>query len=546
MKKELTVLIMVFLFAFSYPAGAEQPQFILIHLDAIAASDFYRELEAGNLPATEKIFSQEGAFLTGLAPFPGGTQMIVSRMKTGYSSRVGEPVGWGVYDQERDRITGKPTVFFQYVPEVLRRARGCLINIYPIMEFQAWFSLYNLPELLQTYNVLEFYWYTTDFLGHYFGEGPHNRSIHRFDFWLGQMADRLDWDRVNLVIYGDHGMSFSGLERINFPGLVQDVVGDKIHGQRYPNIFVREEASPAEVAWILGTQEEICLAFYREGEDLVVGFHQGGEIKIQENERGELKYSFTGSDYFGYYAAGYGGEYLDPGQWLNRTFSLDYPAAPVNIFNLVQNPASGEVITVVNPPRIPADPIATRFPIKNLGGVNHTGLYHTDLLVPVLLRGPELEHLYQEDAVWLHELYGSIPALDFSNPTPSRELHSFQLALDSEGERSKPGFSITLSPAYRWKTGFQYREEEWLASLSYDIFSSYLLRIWLGAGISFQDGNPGLHVLPEVDLRVGPFLLNWDVGLGDRPQQLALGIEFGQELHFWWQLPGEIGVGINW
>ncbi|GAI35263.1 unnamed protein product, partial [marine sediment metagenome] len=40
---------------------------------------------------------------------------------------------------------------------------------------------------------------------------------------------------------------------------------------------------------------------------------------------------------------------------------------------------------------------------------NHAGLTNTDLMMPILLRGEQLKHLYDREEMWLHNLYTSIP-----------------------------------------------------------------------------------------------------------------------------------------
>lgn len=183
--------------------------------------------------------------LRGLTLFPGGAQMIAPRMKTGKSNRTGEIIGWGHYDPQEERMTDKIDTFFQFAPSV-QRAQERFINIYPITEFQGWLSFYNLPHLLNRYSVLEFYWFTTDFYGHYLGERLHNASLRRFDYWFGVMVNQLDLDRVNIVL-----------------------------------------------------------------------------------------------------AEKYQGEYLDIEEWLCKTLYSSYPGAITNIYNLAQNPHSGDVINVI-------------------------------------------------------------------------------------------------------------------------------------------------------------------------------------------------------
>lgn len=537
---------MVFLCALIYvlPVQGDAPSFILIHLDAISFADFQRELEAGNLPNIERVFTGGGSVLKGLSTFPGGTQMIVPRMKTGTSNEFGEPVGWGIYDESTGEMTDKPDVFLQFAPAVERRARGCFVNILPPLEVQAWLSLYNLPRYLDTYNVLEFYWFTTDFYGHYLGERLHNASIRRFDFFFGQMVDQIDLDTVNVLIYGDHGMTFTGVERVPYERIVEELLEGKMLGSRYPHVFLSEGVEPSEVAHILAEHDEICLAFYNEPHGQVIGYHSEGTIMLHRCEEGRIRYAYTGKDYFGYYDEGYDGEYLDAQEWLDTTLHTTYPGAPPNIYGLLSNPSSGQVVSILNPPRIFADELATMFPINKIGGFNHSGLADTDLLVPVLLRGPELEHLYDRESIWLHELYGSIPDLGFEDIEPSREQHGVQLGM-AVGDVIGPSLSLSFSPAYRWQTLLQYRQGEITGGVAYDLYSSYLLRLWLEAGLSYGNGGVKGHILPQLTFSIGSFDIGFKPGLWQRDNEFRVQYGIG-DWTLWWQMPGELGLGFAW
>lgn len=543
--KRLTFILCLLPLLLSPSVQGEEAKFILIHLDAIAASDFYEEMDRGNLPNLERFFEKEGAMLKGLTLFPGGTQMIVSRMKSGLSNRVGEPVGWGIYDPHKERMTGKREVFFQYAPSVQRRARECFINIYPLTEFQGWLSLNNLPYLLDTYNVLEFYWFTTDFYGHYLGERLHNASLRRFDYWFGVMTEQLPPYEVNVILYGDHGMSFSGKERIYYEGIIEESVGEKVLGSRYPNLFLKEEVHPREVAQRIGEIEEICLSFYQKSPTEVIGYHTRGTIYIHEDSSGHLSYTVEGWDYFGYYDEGYEGEYLNKDQWLLKTLDSSYPGAVVNIYNLVQNPQSGDVVNVVNPPRVPIDRLATLYPFNQVGGVNHTGVYHTDLLVPVLLRGPDLTHLYNIESIWLHRLYSSIPALSFEDLNPSREDHSLQIG-QMIGDKSQHSLSFSYSPAYGWQTHFKYRPEEVLAGIAYDIYSSYLIRLFLKASLSYRDETLYGHLQPLLTFMLGPLSINYSPEMMNRREEISFDVRLSDQWSFFWEGSKEAGVRFYW
>ena len=99
----LTLLFIVLVFVFIPTAEAANP-FLILHLDAVSSQDFFRELEAGNLPNIEALFADGIHIRHGMSLFPGGTEMIYPRLKAGLSNSQGESVGWGYVDPTSKKV----------------------------------------------------------------------------------------------------------------------------------------------------------------------------------------------------------------------------------------------------------------------------------------------------------------------------------------------------------------------------------------------------------------------------------------------------------
>lgn len=75
--------------------------------------------------------------------------------------------------------------------------------------------------------------------------------------------------------------------------------------------------------------------------------------------------------------------------WLSLTKESRFPAVPPNIYNLLLNKRAGDIVIVINPPKIPI--FWLRYP------ANHAGVTNSDLMMPILLRGEQLKHLYDRE-----------------------------------------------------------------------------------------------------------------------------------------------------
>ena len=111
-----------------------------------------------------------------------------------------------------------------------------------------------------------------------------------------------------------------------------------------------------------------------------------------EGNEEKIRYLFEGEDVFGYYISGYNGEWLTALDWLSLTKESRFPAVPPNIYRLLSNERVGDIVIVINPPKIPI--FWLRYP------ANHAGVTDTDLMMPILLKGPQLEHLYEREEMW--------------------------------------------------------------------------------------------------------------------------------------------------
>jgi len=194
---------------------------------------------------------------------------------------------------------------FSYTPT----SKSQLIYGLPGLDPFMFLPLLNVPELLETYGVIEFYWFTTDPLGHILGPNLYAASIRRFDRYFGYLVKRLKLDR---------------------------------------------------------------------------------DIVLESEEK--IRYLFEGEDVFGYYNSGYNGEWLTDLDWPAHTRESKFPAVPPNIYNLLLNKRAGDIVIVINPPKIPI--FYLRYP------TNHARLTDTDLMIPILLKGPQLEHLYEREEMW--------------------------------------------------------------------------------------------------------------------------------------------------
>lgn len=547
----LVFSLFAFLIMFFITTSAEgRPKFFIIHLDALSSPNFFHYMEEGYFPNLKAIFQDGDGHIIpyGLALFPGGTETTVPHLRKGVDNSTGG-VGWGYYDREKDKIMPKYVTFFDMFSYIPRRAKAGFVYGVPGLDIFNLYPLMNIPDLLDTYTVLEFFWFTTDPLGHYFGEKPYLASCKRFDSYVGRLVKRLDMDEVNLIIYSDHGMSFGRFIDSPQEKEIKRIIGDSLKVYIHPNVYLKNPAEKDFWAHNIVLESEIDFAFYKDNQKRVVGHTVFGKIIFEGKEDGTIRYLYEGKDIFNYYKDGYQGEWLNADEWLSLTKKSKFPGVPPNIYNLLMNEKAGDIVIVINPPKIPI--FNLRYP------ANHAGLTKTDLLVPILLRGKELEHLYDIEEIWLHDLFNRIPTLDLKNTNPEREKHSFSF-WSNMVDRQIPEFELSVSPAYRWNVALNYKDELYAGRFEYDFYSSYVIRLWIGAGLEYQDRDyedyedyePFLHTRLQMDFDKIRFnygvqsnlfdLKNWE----ENKKELIYKVN--NKLSIDWQIPNRIGFSLYW
>jgi hypothetical protein len=542
------MLFVILLLFFITGSSAEDPKFLIIHLDALSAPNFFEYMEEGHLPNLKAIFQEgEGHIIPyGLALFPGGTETTVPHLREGVDNSIGG-IGWRHYNQEEDKIMPKYKTFFDMFSHIPRRAKAGFIYGVPFLDFFNFYPLMNIPELLDTYNVVQFFWFATDSLGHFFGEDKYLGSYKRFDSYIGRLVKKLDMDEVNLIIYSDHGMSFGRFIEPPQGEEIKRIIGDALRIYVHPIIFLKNPEEKKYWAKKIALESEIDLAFFRENDNRVISYTANGRIIFEENDNGKIRYLYEGEDIFDYYKDGYQGEWLDADEWLSLTKKSKYPGVPPNVYNIFLNETVGDIVIIINPPNIPVFELLLGITYD----ANHAGITKTDLLVPIMLRGKELEHFYNTEEIWLHDLFNQIPTLDLNNDKPDREKNSFSFWGNLE-DSQQSGFELSVSPAYRWNVLLRYEDELYNGRFEYDFYSSYVIRLWIGAGLTYQnkDYEPFLHTRLQMDFDKIRFnygvqshlfdLKNWE----ENKKELVYKVN--DRLSFNWQIPNRIGFSLYW
>jgi len=529
--------IAIILLSFSL-TGEASPKFLIFHLDAVSSQNFFQYMEDGDLPNLKAVFEEGHMIHYGLSLFPGGTETAVPHLKEGIDNSKGR-VGWGYYDRDKEKSILKLKTFSYLFSHIARRARACFIYGIPGLDPFMFLPLLNVPELLETYGVIEFYWFTTDALGHLMGPKLYEASIRRFDRYFGNLVKKLNLDELNLIIYCDHGMSFGKFINAEQGSEIKRIVGDELKVFIHPNVYLKDPDKKEQVARDIVSQSEIDFAFYRENPHRVVGYSIQGKM-IFEGKEDKIRYLFAGEDVLGYYHTGYNGEWLTDLEWLSKTRDSRFPGVPPNMYHLLLNERAGDIVIVINPPKIPI--FNLRYP------ANHAGLTNTDLMMPILLRGEQLKHLYDREEMWLHNLYTSIPELSFENLEPAREKNSFSF-WGSNLEEPNLGFEMSLSPAYRWNFGFRYEDDIYRSWLEYDLYSSYLIRLWTGAGLQVNGQDLDALVQARLQIDLGKIQLNYGRQLtqdGWETNTKEVVYQINDRLALEWLIPDRLGMSFSW
>jgi len=521
------------------------PKFLIIHLDAISSQNFFQYMEDGYLSNVKAVFESGHIISYGLSLYPGGTETTVPRLKEGLDNSTGGVSLGGYYDRDKERNIPKYKQYINIFSHIPRRAKASFIYGIPGLDVFMFLPLLNIPELLDSYNVIQFYWFTTDALGHFFGEDLYLSSIKRFDRYFGNLVQRLNLDEINLIIYCDHGMSFGQFVDTPQGEQIKRVAGSNYITYIHPNVYLKNPSEKDQVAQDIVLDSEIDFAFYRENPHRVVGYSVQGKMIFEEKEEGKIRYLYEGKDVFNYYTDGYQGDWLTALEWLSLTRESEFPAVPPNIYNFLLNEKAGDIVIVVNPPKIPI--FSLPYP------ANHAGLTKTDLLVPILLRGKELEHLYNREEMWLHNLFTSIPTLSFDNIEPEREINTFSFwGSVKEGEYS--GFELSLSPAYRWNVALRYEDEIYKGRFEYDLYSSYVIRLWTGAGLEYQAQYSHFEPFLQARLQMDFGKIQFNYGVQSNMYDLKnweenrkeLVYKINNRLSFNWHMPNRFGLSLHW
>lgn len=533
------LVLVLFLLSVLIVNGVASPKFLIFHLDAVSSRDFFQYMEEGSLPNLKAAFEDGNMIHYGLSLFPGGTETIYPRLKKGLDSSTGGTVGWGYYDRDREKVISSYKTFFYLFSHIPRRARASFLYGIPGLDFFMFLPLLNVPELLETYGVIEIIWFTTDTLGHMLGQRLYQASIRRFDRYFGNLVKKLNLNEVNLIVYSDHGMSFGDFTVIDQGKEIKRIVGNNLRVFLHPNLYLKNPDTKDKVARDIVLGSEIDFTFYMDDLHRMIGYFDQGKVIFEEKER-KFRYLFEGKDAFGYYISGYNGEWLTALDWLAHTRESRFPAALPNLYNLLSNERAGDIVIVINPPKIPYTSMNYM--------ANHSGVTGTDLMIPILLKGPELEHLYCREEMWLHNLFTSIPELSFENLEPAREKNSFKFWGSGYGEYNS-GFEISLSPAYRWNFGFRYSDDIYRSWVEYDLYSSYVIRLWTGVGLQYKEQSLDALVQACLQMDLGKIQLNyggqftqegWEVNTKEVVYQI------NDRLALEWLIPNGFGMSFSW
>jgi len=483
--------------ALGLSSAQQSDRYLIIHIDAISYETYERALAEGRLPTFERIF-EDGATRRALTLFPGSTPVIYSRLRTGEANDAGVALGIGGWlDRARDEVYPELFVRRDLVFSAPRRAQTGFA--YGWVAFTlAELSVMNLPDLLERYRVVEFFWFATDTIGHLEGIDAQITWLSRLDAAIGRIAPRLDLDDLNLIVYSDHGMSAVD-QSVEVSQVIEDALGGHVRFASYPNIYLHDTSQTAEAARRLGEGSLLDFVVYRVDARTVEGYLYGSHFEIVEHDGA---YAYTSrDDPFDYAAVGYDGAPLDADAWLALTIEHPYPGAIPNLFRYAQHPNAGELVFGLNPPRFPAG-----FPPYE---AHHYGIRDTDLLVPVWVRGPDLEHLMRDDPLWLHELLQGIDPARLE-PVVTREEHRIGVSFDPRIPDVQ--LHARYSPAYRWRIDAAASTSGRISGgVDYDVFSDYLFRLWLGADLTLEHGavTPALRAAFDIDLgraRITPTL----------------------------------------
>lgn len=476
------------------------PQYLLIHVDGISADHLREEWRAGRLPHLRAHFGDAGWIPDAITYLPSKTPIVVSSVRKSTPIQESPLVSWA----GADRLTGQPFTGIDTLREMIRsKSRLGMSNLLYGIPALSWLNVLatrNLPDFVRQYPTLEYYWYPIDTIGHFYGEEAYLEMIHQFDLHMGAMLEQID-PEINVILYSDHGMAFGNGLRTD--DQIREQFGAIVRTASYPNIYLNEPDDPAHrgrVARAIVQQTDVDFVFYLQSEGRVVGIHEQGEMAIVETQGGHrYRYGVTGEDPLGYVQAGYEGELWSDEEWLEFTYDLDYPAAPPQIFHLLENVSAGDLVTFLEAGRFSQTDYSERG--------NHGGFTRQEASIPIFFRGPDLAMLDGRETVALNSLMQVIGSPDFDRK-PRRDRHQIY---GSQGFRhTEQRLGLTLSTRYRWQLGGELhlrpglQEDRYHGWIAGDIFRSYIARVWIGVGLQGEmSGRTGVefHLIHELRYR---------------------------------------------
>jgi len=391
--------------------------------------------------------------------------------------------------------------------------------------------------MLRDFDVVEFFWFATDAIGHTKGIEGQKLSVAQFDAMLRPVVEyvRSAPGSVNLVLYCDHGMSMIE-EFVDIDRAMTDVAGERAVLCYYPNLYLTDPMYAPEIAQALAARREVDFAFWREGDSRMVGAYHSGTV-VLDCEEDRISYIHEGEDPFGYYDLGYRGEPLTDSEWLNLTCRSPWPAVPVQIVRYMQAEQSGHVVVISNPPK--GIPTIGRYIAL------HKGLAALDCTVPVLMSGPDILLEPVPESIWLHTLYSEVLGVDpLAARRPLREPDSLTLS----ATRAR----LTLSPSPSLLLHAEASSDASVFLCETDLFRSFNTRIWIGAGVASHGRGTMTALLPVFSTRLEVFadrlVIDWTSLRSTGKPQRRLSARYEAESGFTlrWSFPYEIGLGLTW
>jgi hypothetical protein len=434
----------------------------------------------GNLPNIERTIREGSLISNAITYFPSKTPTVISSLRDGTPIEATTLVGWSGENRETGEIIGGTRTFLKMMWSKSRLSATNLLYGIPLFDRLAGVALDNVPDFLDEYRALEFYWYPVDSYGHLFGEDKYLEKLKVFDKHFGRLMKRLD-DDVNVIVYADHGMLFG--EGVKTDANIKETFDDRVRKVHYPNLYVKDDSDIAELAREIIEETSIDFTFFRSGINRITGYHKDGTVYINK-DNSRFCYSFDDSDPFRYDELGYNGDCYTADQWLDLTYDHDYPVVPIKMFGFLSNPGSGDILTLLDKPKYSQ----TLYSRKG----NHGGITNRDISVPIILTGPDVEFLYGRDTMWLQHLFTEIKNANFKF-RPTRSEHYINLW--HHPDQSINTLRLVLSPYYRLALGteLEFKDPGYTNRYQFwgkfDLFRSYLAHVWIGAGIDIYNGE---------------------------------------------------------